>query len=229
VQNISIKTGDSIQASHKGCATDISPKLTGERNIACFKNTADRPRISPKKRWKSSGDSHETTEFVTFALQTLEELAKDIELLTRTLLGKRSSAILGGGMAKALIHHRGEMWPRNIANINAVLGSKEGGQGIYILFDGSTPVYVGRGNIRQRVRQARKSKRRGQSWDHFSWYVVPNADHEQELEALLLRMLPPHLRTLNRQRGKLKGATRHDFKHDQPDPIKRPNIFGRAS
>jgi hypothetical protein len=116
------------------------------------------------------------------------------------------------------------MWPRNIGNINAILGSKEGGQGIYILFDGSTPVYVGRGNIRQRIRQARKSKRRGECWDHFSWYVVP--DHEQELEALLLRMLPPHLRMLNRQRGKLTGATKHAFKDEKPDPIKRPHIFG---
>jgi len=97
-------------------------------------------------------------------------------------------------MPKYLICHRGEMWPRNISNINAILGSEEGGQGIYVLFDGSTPVYVGRGNIRQRIRQASTSKRRGQSWDHFSWYVVPNAQNEKELEALLLRMLRPHLR-----------------------------------
>ena len=129
-------------------------------------------------------------------------------------------------MANHLIRHRGEMCLWNIANINDILGSKEGGQGIYILFDGSTPVYVGRGNIRQRIRQASKSKRRGQSWDHFSWYVVPNAQNEQELETLLLRMLPPHLRMLNRQRGKLVGAQKHVFEDDKPDPIKRPHIFG---
>lgn len=124
-----------------------------------------------------------------------------------------------------LILHRGEMWPRYIANIDAVLGSKEGGQGIYILFDGSTPVYVGRGNIRRRIRQASKSKRRGQCWDHFSWYVVPDKHHEQELEALVLRMLPPHLRMLNRQRGKLT-ALKHEFKDEKPDPINRPHVFG---
>lgn len=127
-----------------------------------------------------------------------------------------------------IILHRGEMWPRNSANIEAILGSKKGGKGIYILFDGSTPVYVGRGNIRQRIRKARKSSRRGQCWDHFSWYVVPDANHEQELEALLLRMLPPHLRMLNRQRGKLVGATKHDFKDEKPEPINRPHIFGRS-
>lgn len=131
-------------------------------------------------------------------------------------------------MRESLIHHRGEMWPRNSANIDAILGSKAGGRGIYILFDGSTPVYVGRGNIQQRIRQATKSKRRGQCWDHFSWYVVPEKKCEQELEALLLRMLPPHLRMLNRQRGKLVGAKKHFFKDDRPEPINRPHIFGRS-
>jgi hypothetical protein len=125
-----------------------------------------------------------------------------------------------------LIFHRGELWPRNTANIEAIPGSREGGQGIYILFDGSTPVYVGRGNIRQRIRKARDSKRRGRCWDHFSWYVVPDKAQERELEALLLRMLPPHLRMLNRQRGKLAGAKRHDFEDEKPDPINRPHTFG---
>ena len=127
---------------------------------------------------------------------------------------------------RGLIRHRGEMWPRNSTNIDAILGSKERRKGIYILFDGSTPVYVGRGNIRRRIRNACNSKRRGQCWDHFSWYAVPDPHHEQELEALLLRMLPPHLRMLNRQRGKLAGATKHSFVDPKPDPINRPHIFG---
>jgi hypothetical protein len=128
-----------------------------------------------------------------------------------------------------IIAHRGEMWPRNATNIDLVPGHEDdGGQGIYILFDGSTPVYVGRGNIRHRLKDARASKRRSQSWDHFSWYGIPKGRHGQELEALLLRMLPPHLRILNRQRGKLVGAKKHLFKDDRPDPINRPNIFGRS-
>jgi hypothetical protein len=125
-----------------------------------------------------------------------------------------------------LIFHRGEMWPRNKINIDAILRSSKGGQGVYILFDGSTPVYVGRGNIKQRIAKACTSRRRGQCWDHFSWYVVPDKRHEQELEALLLRMLPPHLRMLNRQRGKLAQAEKHDFEDPKPDPINRPHIFG---
>ena len=84
-----------------------------------------------------------------------------------------------------------------------------------------------RGNIRHRIKAARASTGRGQSWDHFSWYGVPNGNHEQEIEALLLRMLPLHLRILNKQLGELRGAKKHAFEDEKPDPINRPNIFGR--
>lgn len=124
-----------------------------------------------------------------------------------------------------LILHRGEMWARNDENIKRILGSREGGQGIYILFDGSTPMYIGRGNIRQRIQKARTSKRRGQCWDHFSWYVVSHSKHQVELEALLLRMFPPQMRILNRQRGKLPGARKHKQGKVEPEPISRPHIF----
>ena len=43
-----------------------------------------------------------------------------------------------------LICRFGEMWARNQVNINEVPGSKESGKGIYILYDGSMPVYVGK-------------------------------------------------------------------------------------
>ena len=105
-----------------------------------------------------------------------------------------------------LIQKNGEMWPRNPDTIKAIPGSKEGGQGIYILYDGSTPVYIGMGNIRQRIRNARTSERRGELWDHFSWYIPSDPALMRDLEALLLRMLPPYLRILNRQRGGLDDA-----------------------
>jgi hypothetical protein len=118
------------------------------------------------------------------------------------------------------------MWARNKDTLAAIPGSSKGGRGIYILFDGSTPVYVGRGNIRRRVRNAHNSERRGEWWDHFSWYTVPNEKHERELEALLLRMLPPFLRILTRQRGKLPGAKKHPTpKNKTPDPINRPKLL----
>jgi hypothetical protein len=126
----------------------------------------------------------------------------------------------------AIIHARGEMWPRNDEAINAIPPSKKGGKGIYILYDGSTPVYVGKGNIQWRIKVARRSGRRGQAWDHFSWYKILNRKHQHDIEALLLRMLPPYLRILNRQRAKFLSAKKHSPPKDKnPEPIKRPKLF----
>jgi hypothetical protein len=100
----------------------------------------------------------------------------------------------------------GEMWARNLQNINRIPRSKqEGGKGVYVLYDGSMPVYVGKGNMRSRLDGARRSKTRGQLWDHFSWYSLdPTATHD--IEALVLRMLPPYLRSLTKQKGKFLAA-----------------------
>ena len=102
----------------------------------------------------------------------------------------------------------GEMWARNLQNMNRVPRSKqEGGKGVYVLYDGSMPVYVGKGNMRSRLVIARRSKTRRQLWDHFSWYsLVPTATHD--IEALVLRMLPPYLRSLTKQKGKFRDAKR---------------------
>jgi hypothetical protein len=103
----------------------------------------------------------------------------------------------------------GEMWARNLQNINRrIPRSKErGGKGVYVLYDGSMPVYVGKGNLRSRLDGARRSKTRGQLWDHFSWYALdPEAMHD--IEALVLRMLPPYLRSLTKQKGKFRSAKR---------------------
>jgi hypothetical protein len=105
-----------------------------------------------------------------------------------------------------LVRKCGEMWAKNLPNINLIPGSKQGGRGVYILYDGSMPVYVGKGNIRAEVSQARGSKRKGQFWDHFSWYVIKNRDVIHDTEALFLRMLPPYLRSLTRQSAAFVNA-----------------------
>jgi hypothetical protein len=102
------------------------------------------------------------------------------------------------------------MWARDIKNINKIPGSKtpRGGEGVYILYDGSMPVYVGKGNIKSRIRRARRSKTRGQFWDHFSWYVLDDSEMIHETEVLILRMLPPYLRSLTKQKGHFLKAVR---------------------
>ena len=103
----------------------------------------------------------------------------------------------------------GTMWARNKKNINSLPRSKEfGGKGVYILFDGSMPVYVGKGNIRQRVSGARGSERRGQLWDRFSWYGVKDPKMMHDMEVLVLRMLPRYLRALTKNDGHFLNAKR---------------------
>jgi len=137
---------------------------------------------------------------------------------------KLAFVILEIGMG--LIKQFGEMWARNDSNIQHVPGSSEGGQGVYILYDGSTPVYIGKGNVRQRLRAANTSERRGDFWDHFSWYLVRNQAHIHDLEVLLIRMLPPYLRLLNRQEGNFEDvrSTDQDSSSRTPDFIDRTSL-----
>ena len=111
-----------------------------------------------------------------------------------------------------LIKKFGERWARNSENIKdkRMPGRKKGGQGVYILYDGSTPVYIGKGNIRARLIDADKDNRRKDSWDHFSWYVIKNKSLIHDLEVLLIRMLPIYLRHLTRQSGHFKGKSSTD-------------------
>jgi hypothetical protein len=127
----------------------------------------------------------------------------------------------------ALIDRFGEMWARNAKNIGNVPGRTRGhGQGVYILYDGSTPVYVGKGNIRNQLRGAQRGKRRKNSWDYFSWFIIKNQDKNviHDVEVLLLRILPPYLRHLNRQAGKFTDAHSTDpkMKDSPPIHIQRP-------
>ncbi len=61
----------------------------------------------------------------------------------------------------------GIRWARNKENI-ATLRQKEAEDphSVYMLCDGSVPVYVGRGRISGRIRRCRRGKK-AQYWDHF--------------------------------------------------------------
>ena len=119
-----------------------------------------------------------------------------------------------------MIKQFGERWARNSANIKdkGMPGKRKGGQGVYILYDGSTPVYIGKGNIRARLIDADKDKRRRNSWDHFSWYVIKHESLIHDVEVLLIRMLPIYLRHLTRQRGHFKGVSSTDQKTSNRTP-----------
>jgi hypothetical protein len=135
-----------------------------------------------------------------------------------------------GHIGMALMDQFGEMWARNAENIKDVPGSSKGGKGVYVLYDGSTPVYVGKGNIRQRLRGADASSRRGNSWDHFSWYVVKDKRLIHDVEVLLIRILPLFLRYLTRQSGHFRGVSSTDQKSSNRTPrYIAPPKFMRSS
>jgi hypothetical protein len=113
------------------------------------------------------------------------------------------------------------MWALNDKNIAKIPGSKKGGRGVYVLFDGSMPMYVGKGNIRSRIKEARRHRRRKQLWDHFSWYTIKNPAMMHDIEALMLRILPRNLRFLTRQSGNFMNAKRVRQGDENADPITR--------
>jgi hypothetical protein len=117
----------------------------------------------------------------------------------------------------------GTMWARNTENIERIPRSSDGGLGVYILFDGSMPMYVGKGKIKRRIIGATKSKGRRQLWDHFSWYAIKNPGMMHNIEVLMLRILPPNLRSLTRQGGNFEAGkpVRQDKHNKRADPITR--------
>ena len=116
----------------------------------------------------------------------------------------------------------GTMWARNTDNIELVPHSKNpGGKGVYILFDGSMPVYVGKGNINARLKSARRSKRRSPFWDRFSWFGLADPKMMHDIEVLLLSVFPTYLRSLTRQDGKFVEADETDEENEIADVITR--------
>jgi hypothetical protein len=107
-----------------------------------------------------------------------------------------------------IVKQYGSMWARNSENIKKIPRARRGGQGVYVLFDGSMPVYVGKGNIHARIRRHRSSKRIGQRWDRFSWYILADKKMMHDTEVLMLKVLPTYLRALTRQGGGFLRADR---------------------
>jgi hypothetical protein len=104
-----------------------------------------------------------------------------------------------------IVDQYGLMWARNKENLKELPRRKKGGEGVYLLYDGSMPVYAGRGGFRNRIKMATTSIKRAQMWDHFSWFSVKDRRKHHDLEMLMLQILPPMLRSANRQNGKFAG------------------------
>lgn len=82
------------------------------------------------------------------------------------------------------------------ANCNSykeVLGSKQRGRGIYILYKGNEVYYIGlsKRSLRGRIRKHATKDRHKGKWDKFSFYQIGKTKYIKDIESLLLRVFQP--------------------------------------
>jgi hypothetical protein len=96
----------------------------------------------------------------------------------------------------------GKLWTRRPGNLKK-LASEELRDitGVYALYNGTMPVYIGRGKISQQIHRHDVNRKKNQFWEHFSWYEIKPKGLDKEVESLLLRLLPFYVRSLNRKGG----------------------------
>jgi len=102
-----------------------------------------------------------------------------------------------------LVVHYGPFWARNAKNFRKLQKTAGHSGGVYLLYCGWFPVYIGRGKLCTRIRAHTRSRRK--VWDRFTWFALadPSGRHSMELEAIFLRSLPFYLRLNNKQRAHL--------------------------
>jgi hypothetical protein len=99
--------------------------------------------------------------------------------------------------------------PRNAENLEEIEDVAGHKSGIYVLYHGAMPVYIGRGALGARLlSHAKEGSKKEQFGDRFSWFVVGNSKQERELEALPLEALPFYVRSLNKQKGNCRANCR---------------------
>lgn len=101
-----------------------------------------------------------------------------------------------------IVGRYGKLWTRVSANLNR-LASKDlrDVTGVYALYNGTMPVYIGRGNLSQQISRHSRNRKKISFWEHFSWYEIKCKGLDREIESLLLRLLPFYVRSLNRKGG----------------------------
>ncbi len=87
------------------------------------------------------------------------------------------------------------------------LGRKQRGNGIYILYKGDKPYYVGlsTSSLRGRIRRHATKDRHKGKWNNFSFYQILKTKYIKDVESLLLRYYKP-------EGNKVKGKFRRQYK-----------------
>lgn len=120
----------------------------------------------------------------------------------------------------------GLRWPRNKRNLADLKKIMRKRSGIYILANGSMPLYIGKGLVASRVRShARPAASKSAYWNYFSWFEILKPASAGELERLLLQVLPFYVRSLNKQTGSLGKHNRHYFEDKYPKIVNFPKLL----
>jgi hypothetical protein len=101
-------------------------------------------------------------------------------------------------MKRNLVVNYGPLWARNAENFRNLRATAGNSKGVYLLYCGWFPVYVGHGNLSSRIVGHTRARRK--VWDRFTWFALADPRRSRELEAIFLRSLPFFLR-LNNQQG----------------------------
>jgi len=122
-----------------------------------------------------------------------------------------------------LVRRYGNLWTRVRLNLKK-LKSKDlkNVTGVYALYNGTMPVYIGRGKISKQISLHDRSSQKGPFWDHFSWCEINGKGLNKEIESLFLRLLPWYLRSLNRMGGKFTSGEKIDPASEPPVEIRWP-------
>jgi hypothetical protein len=116
-----------------------------------------------------------------------------------------------------IVGRYGKLWTRVPENLKK-LASKElrDVTGVYALYNGTMPVYIGRGKISQQIHRHNRNRKKHSFWEHFSWYEIKIKGLDKEIESLVLRLLPFYVRSLNRMSGNFPSGVKIAAKSDTP-------------
>lgn len=128
-------------------------------------------------------------------------------------------------MNVGLVTKYGPFWARNAKNFEWLRKEVGNSTGIYLLYCGWFPVYVGRGKLVRRISDHTKSTRK--VWDRFTWFVISDPSHCQEMEAIFLRSLPFYLRLNNKQGAHVPNVHSCHVKDEIPETISLPKMLPR--
>lgn len=118
---------------------------------------------------------------------------------------------------QGIVGRYGKLWTRVAANLKR-LAKKDlrNATGVYVLYNGTMPVYVGMGKLSKQIRTHYLNRRKRPFWEHFSWCEIGDKYQEKEIESLFLRLLPWYVHSLNRMAGKFASGKKIDPASEEP-------------